>query len=563
MIPLSLLSLALLLFQTQAIRPTVQIDITNPGAAESAAADQRDGLAAIVWADFSAGADGVYCSTTSDHGLSWRFPARVDLDTTGADKRLGEASVRVAGASVFAFWLDDRNGAGTDLYARVSRDAGFSWEPELRVDDGGAAGADPVLAFDATVNESGAGIAVAMIVAAAAGPVVRVAISTDAGLTFGVAVPVASATAAPRLRLRAQADELHLLWLDDPLLAGIFDVLYQRSLDLGTTWQPAALDVDGGFSATGDSLDLAVRGNALCAVWQESGALLPIRASFSSVGGSAWQAAPNPVGASTSSGTVAAHARVHLPEASAVVAWSDDRATPGLATPALAWTADAGATWTETPLSITSGIDPLLAGSQDSALFTAQWSSASLLEARVSRDATPAPLAAFTVRSVGNLSLRDVALRFDPLYDDYLAAWIERDASGFEHVYAAGYRIPQILPQGSFTAGGLVSFGVAQFGHHEVGMNFKIFAAAGRGGATLPQGDGRRTGLVPDGWYTLSQSTLALGGTIGAAGDGTSPTFNFPASIPPGTTMWFVAAAYVIGPLVFGSITDPRPVLVM
>ncbi len=560
MILLSFSLLALSLFQTQAVRPAVQLDITNPGDAESAAADQHDGLAAVVWVDLSAGADGVSCSTTSDHGLSWRFPVRVDLDATGADKRLGATSVRVAGGSVFAFWLDDRNGAGTDLYARVSRDAGFTWEAEIRVDDGGAAGADAVLAFDAAVNESGAGVAVAMIVAAAAGPEARVSVSSDAGLTFGLSTLVASAIAAPRLRLLMQCDELHLLWLDDPLAAGVYDVLYQRSLDLGATWLPAALDVDGGSSATDDSLDLAIRGNALCAVWQHASALLPIRASFSSVGGSVWQVAPIAVGASASSGTVAARARVHLAEASAVVAWSDDRATTGVAMPALAWTADAGATWSETMLSTSPGINPLLAGDSDSALFTAQWNGGSLLGASISRGATPATLPAFVVRNAGNPSLRDAALRFDPLYDDYLAAWIERDASGFEHVYAAGYRIPQALPQGSFTAGGLVSFAVAQFGHHEAGMNFKIFAAAGRGGATLPQGDGRRTGLVPDGWYTLSQSTLALGGTIGAAGDGVSPTFSFPMNIPPGTTMWFVAAAYVVGPLSFGSITDPRPV---
>ncbi len=564
MIPtLLLFALSFAVSQAQAVRPAAQLDVSNPGSAESAAADQRDGLAAVAWVDASSGADGVYCATSSDQGLSWRFPVQVDQDLSGLDKSLGDASVRVAGGNVFVFWLDARNGAGTDLYARVSRDAGLTWEPEIRVDDGGAPGADAVLAFDASVNESGQGVALAFRVSGGAGLELRAAVSPDAGASFGASALIAALTDAPRLRLRAQGDELHLAWLDDPLAVGAYDVLYQTSADLGATWLPAAFDVDGGIAATADSLDLALRGDALCAVWQESGGTLPIRAAFSHDRGTTWQAAANPVGLSAASGVVPARACAHWAEDSAVVAWSDDRATPGVALPALAWSGDDGVTWTEAGLSPSPGVAPLLAGDADSALFAAQWNGGSRLGGAVSRAATPAPLPAFVVRTAGNPSLRDAALRFDPLYDDYLSVWIERDASSFEHVYAAGFRIPQVLPEGNFTAGGQVSFGVSQFGHHEAGQNFKIFAAAGRGSATLPRGDGRRTGLAPDGWYLLSQHTSALGGMIGPAGNGLSPTFTFPGNIQPGTTMWFVAVAYRLNPLRAGSITDPRPVQIM
>lgn len=545
--------------QAQAVRPAEQLDLNNPGHAESVAADQRDGLAAVAWVDASAGADGVWCSTSQDHGLSWRYPVRVDLDPTGAGKRLGRASVRVAGGSVHVYWLDSRNGAGADLYARASRDAGQTWEAELRVDDGGAPGALEVLDFDAAANAAGAGLGLALIVAGGAAAELRVAVSADGGLSYGASAPLASGASIPRACLREQGDELHLAWLEDALALGIHEVRYQRSLDLGANWLPGALVVDGGYIATADSLDLAVRGDALSAVWQQASALQSLRAAFSATRGASWLVAPNPVGGSISSGALPAHASVHLAGAAAVVAWTDDRATPGQTQPVLAWSGDGGASWTETALAAAPGADALLAGAPDSALFAVQWNGGTRLGASVSRASAPAPLPAFAVRTAGNPSLRQAALRYDPLYGDCLAAWLERDASGFEHVYAAGYRIPQILPQGVFAGGSPVSFAAAQFGHHEAGWNFKVFAAAARGGATLP-GDGRRTGLAPDGWYLATQSLLALGGAISAAGDGTTPVFNFPTSVPPGTTMWFAAAAYLAGPLRFGAITDPRPV---
>jgi hypothetical protein len=360
--------------------------------------------------------------------------------------------------------------------------------------------------------------------------------------------------------LRAQGDDLHLVWLDRPQASTVHDVLYQRSLDLGLTWLPAPIDLDGGLAASDDSLDLAVRGEGLIAVWQEAAGTLPLRAAFSSVGGALWQVAPNPVGASACSGTVPVRARAHFADGNAVVVWADDRAMVGTLRAALAWTADAGATWTESALSPGEGADPRVAGDADDALLATLWRDGPRLGARVSRAATPLPLPEFLVRTAAGAALRDPVLAHDPLYGDYLAAWIEQDSGGTDHVFAAGFRVPQVHPQGDFRAGGLVSFAVSQFGHHEAGWSFKVLAAAARGSATLPPGDGRRTGLAPDGWYQLSQSQLALGGAIDSAGAGLSPTFNFPASIPPGTTMWFVAVAYRGGPVSFGAITDPRPV---
>lgn len=554
-----LLSLALAP-QLQQIREPLRLDPGSTAAAENLAADQRDGAAAVAWVEAAGGVERLMCATASTLGHDWSPPLRIDSGA-GADLRISPGAVAFFDGGLIACWLDRRSGA-EDLYLRVSRDRGATWEPEIRVDDGGAPGAAQVRAF-ALVAGAGGSLHLAMAIYGASGGEARCASSHDGGASFAPSIPLGPAGGVVRgVDAALSAGVLHVAWLRDPAFPFASDVLYQRSGDGGATWLGSPVPLDGGLPAAGDDLDLAAAGARVAAVWETASAVGALRANFSADGGLTWLPVPPTVGGSVNSGARPSFARLFFAGNRALAAWTDDRVTTGIHQPYLAETTDFGASWSEAQLFPTYGLEPRFAGDGARRQFAVVWNGQAQIYATVSRAASPEPQPVFVVRAAPTSSIRDATPAYDPLYEDILVAWLEQEPGGAHHPWVGGFRIAQILPRGNFIPGGTVWFEAAQFAHDRAGGTFRVLIAGARGAAALPAGDGRLLGLAADPWLAASASAPALRGVLDASGAGATPPIPLPPAVTPGARLWFAAVSSTGLPPAFGTITAARVVTV-
>ncbi len=77
----------------------------------------------------------VYCARTTNHGVSWDTPVKVNDDATANDQWMTDISVDDAGR-VWMTWYDSRNDASnilTEIYGAVSTDGGATFSPNFKV----------------------------------------------------------------------------------------------------------------------------------------------------------------------------------------------------------------------------------------------------------------------------------------------------------------------------------------------------------------------------------------------------------------------------------------------
>ncbi len=558
-----LAGLALAGSPAQTAREAVRLDLPNATAATSLAADAAGGLAAAAWVDTSLSADAVWLSASADLGRTWSVPRRLDLDLSGASKELRASSVDVVAGEIRVCWLDARSGAN-NLFFRASRDAGASWGPELRVDDGHAAGQAAVSRFAARASATGGALAIALLLESLpGGDEVRVARSANAGVSFAASGALHAGGTARALDLEMDGPLVHLAWSDDTLVAGLQTARYLRSLDGGATWPGPAVAVSGSVNVLDGVLDLAADGARVAVVFQDLFAIHAVGSNHSTDGGGSWLAAPLRVAGSRSPSVTPAGPQIFFTPAEVLVTWSDDRATPGALTPWLAGSSDAGAHWLETALAASGGTAPRIAGDSADGSFAVQWETGTSLLASGSRAALPEPLPPFEVAAAGALPLRAAVHAYDPAYAHHFAAWLAEDAQGVAHVWAGGFRVPGVSATGALAAGTPLVFRADRFRAADAGREFRVLLAQAPGAAPLPFGDGRSTGLAPGAWLTISAGSSALRGTLDAAGHGLTGSALIPGALPAGTRIDY--AAVVFDPIArsFGDLADARYFLVL
>lgn len=210
----------------------------------------------VVWEDDRDGeveSHNIYFQRSVDGGQTWMPEDRLLEEDEEGRSNSFDPDIVVDGPNVYVVWSDNVNGAFDILFAR-STDSGITFQPPMRIDSdqppGSAYSAFPRLAtgFDGehvyvTWQDFRNGGSVVD-----GGSDVYFARSTDKGQSFGSDVrldtgedPGRSDSFVPRIA--ADDDEVYVVWHDDRNGDGA-DVLMNHSSDGGVTWAAAASRAD-------------------------------------------------------------------------------------------------------------------------------------------------------------------------------------------------------------------------------------------------------------------------------------------------------------------------------
>ncbi len=228
-----------------------------------------------VWIDNRSGRQDVFLNRSADQGATW-LPAdmRLDTDVAGAADSIYPL-LSCSGANVVVAWVDTRGG-DWDVYVNRSTNDGATWlGTDVRVDHGGTAYAIPV-----DICASGANV-YAVWVDYRNSPVTfnETAVfsqrSTDGGGTWAPQdVPVShalpagvnGASAQPVLCVSGQS--IFVAWIDFRL--GHPVVYFNRSPDMGATWQPSDLQLSANGTSGVSNVKICCSGSKVYVVWDDA-----------------------------------------------------------------------------------------------------------------------------------------------------------------------------------------------------------------------------------------------------------------------------------------------------
>lgn len=508
----------------------------------------------------------VWCSTSDGRGLSWTTPLRVDDDITGAKKVFEADSIQTtSNGKIYACWRDERNGVDDDVY--FAANPGGGWLPNLRLDKGYPAGANPVrnVAFAAEGD-----FVAALISTDNGNEELYLVVSTNGGASFTQAMAVTSHNGSADIDAIAMVIEdslIHMAWADN-FAVSTSDMVYYAQYDLGlgaftqtdvlvsSNIQAAGGDVDDAISisASGANVAVAMQADNISGTSEELWVNVMIGGTFSG---------DQFVGNYTAGTNDVDNPVILLKDlTTVVVAWEDDRLFVDEIFTASADFSVAPVFNPDSQLSSGGGGFPRLDGAGDyvGVSFSAGASTPHAAGAAVSRDGGMTFGAGFTVSdTTGDADYAEIA--FNPLYGNFLCAWLSDDF-GVNDLYAGGFRSQTITPMGTFSAGNPVHMDASGFGASDDGNFFGVAVSGGMGNYTLPLGDGRNTGLQFDPYlnWSLTQIPGSLSGSL-SAGGGSTPSLALP-PLAAGTVLYFVGVAFDANPTL-SSLTDVGSVTIL
>ncbi len=493
-LPLALCLLAPAGF-AQTVRPTSQVD--NSGIVFDPVVASEGDLTVLAYA----GDNDIYVQTSDGRGLTWSAPVRIDSDTTGARKDLegGRPTIGIVGSNVYVIWNDRRSG-GQEVWFAASNDGGQTFGPDQNLTPGSSV----IVDWRLVATDVGGTDAVHVLYSeGSASQDLYLRTSTDGGNTFGTARFVPAGVTPGQvdtddIDIAADGPNVYIAWEDNRL--GGDTVFFQKSVDIGTTFLPADVNVSGGTGAEDSDAEIALSlgGSNIVIAWSEEPAGIAnevLRVNASSDLGASFNG-PMTVGSYTV-GTDDVDAPVCRAQAGAnniVVAWEDNRSGGDLIYSA--YSTDVGLTWsTDSVVSGTGGF-PRITGAGD--VFVIGWTGGGFPEAAqaaISYDVgvTWQP----QVNSSSTTGDADFAEGvYNPLYDNFIAAWLSDDL-GANNLYAAGFRAATVVNDGWGTSNPTIDFDLSGFGGSAVAF---LAISLGTGPLVIPM-DGRDLGVTADGLF--------------------------------------------------------------
>lgn len=321
----------------------VRLD-TDPGAAVShwpqVAASGSSVYA--TWVDYRNGNADIYFNRSSDGGATWlAADVRIDTDVAGAATSWAP-QIAASGSSVHVVWADTRNGAH-DVYFNRSLDGGATWfatDVRLDTDFPGSARSQ-----EAQIAAVGSSVYVVWADSRYGFNDVYANRSLDGGATWLAAdvrldTDVAGAAYSARPQIGASGASVYVTWEDTR--SGAFDIHFNRSLDGGSTWLAAdvRLDTDPPGASGSRVPQILASGSTVSVVWEDQRQAGSIRLNQSLDDGATWLA--EDVRLNTAAGS-AQTPQIGASGTSVYAVWVDSRngaldiyfrSTPGQVSPA-------------------------------------------------------------------------------------------------------------------------------------------------------------------------------------------------------------------------------------
>lgn len=211
----------------------VQILSMNPSNSDTPQLAAIGSNVYVVWQDAGPSSTDIFYRRSTNGGVSFDPVQNLSTSTTFALW----PQLAIAGNSLFIAWSDGLPGS-TDVYFRRSADGGVSFEETVNLSD----------------NPGNSGPFYGGLSLVAAGSNVHVAWeddtpgnadmlyrrSTDAGMSFGPAQNLSSSpgdAGSPQIGLSG-SNIVNVVWHDEPVPGTGRDILYRRSVDNGTTFEP-------------------------------------------------------------------------------------------------------------------------------------------------------------------------------------------------------------------------------------------------------------------------------------------------------------------------------------
>jgi len=567
----------------QNVRPSVQVDVGTAVPAYTPSVDSDGDLSAIVYnADIT---KGIWVVTSDGRGIDWTAPVRVDEDPVGFLKYTQYDSCVVVDNHIYAAWEDERNGTtNEDIYFNYSTDGGATWMGEAWVDKGYPAGTGVVR--DWRLHVSGLHVYFLLTVdpTGMANEELYLVASHDGGLNFQapVHIPQDFAPGAfdiEMMEMAANGLTVHVAWQDDRGGSGSnLDVFYQKSIDGGATWNASDIQLDSSGPGVGDAngeMSVVAMGNGVAVGWQEElthSAYEEIRVNVSTNGGVTWNG-----------DVMVGNYNPALYDADGV--WLALGNRNGTITLACTWcdissgayeayaaaSLDAGATWPNVTQLSTAGATkarfPRIDEIPDSLAITfISADNPNRAEGAFSNDGGVTWTTVQTSTTIDDTDHAEIAFNVD--YNNVICAWLSDDLGSYNmnNVYTGGYRPQTLTLNGTFTAGSLVNFEISNWPTASGNPTFGVFASGSLGNYMLAQGPIRNSGLTWDAYTNacISQMPGVCSDWILPGGTGSTMSFPFPATIPVGTTLYFVALGLdgTTTPITLGALTDIVTVVV-
>ncbi len=188
----------------------------------------------VIWDDDRDKNREIYYKRSTDWGVTWSK----DIRLTSAPDSSFQAAMHgcvCCGADVRIVWVDKRNG-NADIYYKYSTDNGIEWSEDIQITDNKATQMNPSLAFCRELVQI-----VWTDIRNGRGEIWGRR-STDCGVSWSDEICISHQTmpwaAFPTI---AHVDSsYHLFWAGrtDTSANSRFDIFYNRTTDLGLTWEP-------------------------------------------------------------------------------------------------------------------------------------------------------------------------------------------------------------------------------------------------------------------------------------------------------------------------------------
>jgi hypothetical protein len=261
----------------------------------------------VVWADLGSGV-GIAYRRSTDAGKTFG-PIQTPRTGSTAPRGLGSLQAVISGSVIHVTWAEQN--AVLEIFYSRSTDAGATFEPAIMLSN-----VQAPCDTEQNVHLAADGNIVAVVWERRCQPAIAFRGSTNGGVTFGplVSISALTQTGGELPRVTINGSNIHVTW-QDAAVVGQFDILYRRSTNGGTTFEP--FQSLSGTGQAGPPGFIAVSGANVYVVWPDTDGEVFFRRSIDQ--GSTFQATQN---LSAADGPVSIPSQVIANGSNVYVAWN-------------------------------------------------------------------------------------------------------------------------------------------------------------------------------------------------------------------------------------------------